>query len=299
MARVLGLHMGRAEEAISVLERVSAGSRARARGPLELVRGEILLDQEQPVQAGAAFEIALKDQRSARAARKGLARCANVKGIALAEQGELEPALFQLKRAADLDPDWSGPCVNMGVVLGRLGKIAPVLEAYEAAMEREPGNPVIYYNLGTVLQQMGRLKEAAGALEDLLDLDPGFPNARLTLANLLGELKELGRARELLEEEVETDPSNPACWTSLGLTHICCGDDEQGERCLDRALELDPDYFNAIQNLLNLYIKQGRRQEAAVLMARARRLDPVRAEAMVAASPRFESQPEPLSEDPA
>ena len=296
LARLLGLLMGQPDEAFALLAGVIPQASGAALCSLELVRGELLLDQGELELAEQAFTTALEDEVSGAAARRGLARCANARGISLAEQGQLEPSIFALKRAADLDPHWSSPCVNMGVVLGRLGKQSLVLDAYADALEREPGNPVAYFNLGTTLRQMGRLDDAAGALEDLLDLDPAFPQARLALANVLGELEHLDRARQLLEEELEEEPDNAACWSSLGLVHVCAGDVDQGEQCLLHALELDPHHFNAIQNLINLYITLHRHQEARALLEHARLLDPRRTERILASGPQFGALMEQPSE---
>jgi len=289
MARLLGLHLDRTDEALERLDHVQPHHTGQALCSLELVRGEILLNLGDLDLAERSFGSALEDTSVAPVARMGLARCSNARGIALAEGGQLEPAVFALKRAADLDPRWSSPCVNMGVVLGRMGKHALVLDAYADALEREPANPVAYFNLGTTLRQMGRLEDAASALEDLLDLDPTFPRARVALANVLGELNRLEPARMLLEDELEDHPESAACWSSLGLVHVCLNDPVEGERCLLRALELDPRHFNAIQNLINLYVTIQREQDARVLLERARLLDPGRTDQITASGPQFEA----------
>ena len=294
LARLLGLHLDRPDEALTRLEGLLPHTSGAPRCSLELVRGEIMLSLGHMEAAEASFNAALGDEVSGPVAQMGLARCANARGIALAEAGELEPAVFALKRAADLDPRWSSPCVNMGVVLGRMGKQALVLSAFADALEREPRNPVAYFNLGTTLRQMGQLEDAASALEDLLDLDPEFPQARVALANVLGELNRLEPARRLLEEELEEHPYSAACWSSLGLVHVCMDDPVEGERCLLKALELDPRHFNAIQNLINLYVTLQRGPEARTLLDRARMLDPGRTEQIVASGPQFEA----LSEFP-
>ena len=289
LARLLGLRLERPDEAFSQLDRVLPHATGTARCSLELVRGELLLNEGELEKSEASFGAALDDELCGVSARQGLARCSNVRGIMLAEQGELEPAVFALKRAADLDPYWSSPCVNMGVVLGRLGKQSLVLDAYADALEREPGNPTAYFNLSTTLRQMGRLEDAVGALEDLLDFDPDFPQARVALANVLGEMSRFDDARRLLEEDLELNPDSAATWSSLGLVHVCLGDTEQGERCLLRALELEPGHFNAIQNLINLYVTLQRAPDARSLLAQARRLDPRRTELILASGPQFEA----------
>lgn len=286
LARLLGLHQHRREEAFEIIRQALAGSTEPA--ALEVIRGELLLEEASFVEARAAFELAIDDPISGDAARVGLARSYNQEGISLSESGEYEPAIFAFKRAADLDPSWSGPHVNLGVVFGRMGKTGKAVEAYTAALERDPDNPVAYYNLGTAQHQLGLHKEAVWAFEELLLLAPDYPHVRAALANVLGELREFDRAIALLLEELDIDSACPSCWSSLGLAYVCTGNAERGEQCLLRALQLDPTYFNAIRNLVSLYLAQKRRQAAEEILRQAFAIDPERTTRLLASDPKLE-----------
>lgn len=274
LARLLGLHQGKPKEAYQVLH--AALDRVEEPAPLHVIRGELLLEEGAFADARAAFGQALDDPTSTESARIGLARTYNIEGISLSEQGQCEPALFAFKRAADLEPGWSGPYVNMGVVLSRLGKRGRAMDAYAAALERDPTNPVALFNLGTAQHESGLHGEAVRTYEELLMLAPDYPHVRGALANVLGEMKDFDRAIALLLEELEIDGRCVSCWTSLGLAYVCTGNTERGEQCLQRALELDPRYFNAIHNLAALYVTQRRYDEAERVLREAFRLDPQR-----------------------
>jgi len=285
LARLLGMHLGRQVEAFEVIHQ--ALDRCDDRAPLQVIRGELLLEEGAFSEARAAFG-QVADAQGAEAgalheaARAGLSRTFNVEGISLSEQGEFEQAIFAFKRATDLEPGWAGPHVNLGVVFGRMGKTSKAIEAYQCALEREPENPVAYFNLGTAQHKVGQRSEAVKTLEELLQLTPDYPHVRGALANVLGELKEFDRAIALLLEELEIDVTCVSCWTSLGLAHICSGNAERGESCLLRALELDSDYFNAIHNLASLYVTQRRYTDAERILRRAQRLDPKRTSELLA-----------------
>lgn len=296
LARVLGLHRGRAEEAFSLVHESLASAGPAERAPLQVIRGELLLEEGSYLEARVAFVQALDDEVSSEAARLGLARSFNLEGIALSERGDDERALFAFKRAADLDQGWSGPCTNMGVVFGRLGRTAKAVDAYHAALARDPQNPIALFNLGTALHELGRHREAVRWFEELLLIAPDYPQVRGALANVLGELGELDRAIALLLEEIEIDPASPSAWSSLGLAHVCSGNPERGEECLRRALELDPTYFNAIHNLATLYLTQRRTEEARRLLARAFEVDPVRSERLCASDPGLATLRQPQGE---
>lgn len=274
LSRLLGLHLNKPQEAFERIHQ--ALSTCDEAAPLHVIRGELLLEEGAYLEARAAFGQALDDPVSAEAAKIGLARTYNAEGIDLSSEGKLESAIFAFKRAADLEPDWSGPYVNMGVVFGRLNRTLKAVEAYTAALEREPSNPVAFFNLGTAQHRLGRYHEAIRCFEELLQIAPDYPHVRGALANVLGEMKNFDRAIALLLEELDIDPGCVSCWTSLGLSYICTGNPQRGESCLRRALQLDPGYFNAIHNLATLYVTQKRFEEAESILREAFRLDPQR-----------------------
>jgi Flp pilus assembly protein TadD len=287
LARLLGLHLHRREEAFQLLEQALDSFPDSA--PLHMVQGELLLEDGAFADARTAFTQALDEPMAAEAARVGLARTFNAEGIALSERGALDAAVFAFKRAADLEPEWAGPHVNLGVVFGRMNRPSKAAEAYIAALERDPENPVACFNLGTVQHKRGKHQEAVRAFEELLQLAPDYPHVRSTLANVLGELKEFDRAIALLLEELEIEPDCASCWSSLGLAYVCTGNVERGEQCLRRALQLDPGYFNAIHNLASLYVTQKRYEEAETILRRAFDLDPRRTTRLLATDNRLRS----------
>jgi tetratricopeptide (TPR) repeat protein len=270
LARVLGLHLDRRQEAFSTLHRLLRGADTDpSLAPLQVVRGELLLEEGAITDARAAFGMVLDRDVAHAAARAGVARTFNAEGIVLSERGDWDRAIFCFKRAADLDPLWSGPCVNLGVVFGRLGKLERALSAYECALERDPSNPVAYFNVATTHQELGHHADAISHYEQLLEVCPEFPQVRTALANALGESGETDRAIALLLEELEIDAGSVTAWSSLGLAYICSGNTDRGEQCLKRALELDPNYFNAYYNLAALYVAERRLDQAEAMLRHA------------------------------
>lgn len=286
LARLLGLHQSRIPEAMALVD--EALRRHPGDGPLLVVRGELSLDLGDIEAACRDFEAVNPEGPAGERARKGLARCENARGIGLSEAGQIEQALFYFKRAADLDPGWSGPCANQAVALGRLGRPERAIDACDMGLLREPHNPLIYFNKGSLLLHLGRLDEAVQAFEELLVLDPHYKGARMLLGNLLGRLGRLDESIACLLEALEHDESDPGCWSSLGLCYVCTGNVERGEACLRRALELDAGYLNAVQNLLNLLVAQQRLDEARQILERARGLDPGRTSQMLASTPHLQ-----------
>ena len=285
LARLVGLHQGRVEEGLRLVEQ-ALGSGEEV-GPLQVVRGELLLERGEYAEARAAFETGLEDPASAEAARLGLARAFNQEGIALSERGELERAVFALNRAVGLDPEWSGPLVNLGVVFGRMGKLGKAVESYKAALERDAENPVATFNLATAHRQLGEPELAAYLFEELFLRAPDYPHVRGALAHALGALREFDRAIAFFLEELEIDPACASCWSGLGVAYLCVGNRDRGEECLRRALELTPTSLSTLLALATLYAVESQRLDAEALLRRAREVDPGRTEELLVNDPRF------------
>lgn len=285
LARTIGLGLGQRQRAFAVLH--EASTRHPEAAELHVLRGELLLEDDQTQAARAAFAQALDTESTQQAARAGLARTFNAEGIALSEGGESDKAVFAFKRAANLDERWSGPLVNLGVVFGRLGKLSKAAESFRDATARDPENPVAYFNLGATCHQLGRLDEALEAFAELFDLQSDYPQLRTALANLLVDRRDYGRAIALFLEALEIDRDDIEAWASLGLAYICAGNTSRGEECLHEALVRDPAHFGAYHNLAVIYTVQRRLEAAAEVLQRAFRVDPQRTRELFARETSF------------
>lgn len=190
LARCLGKR-DRHAEAHAVLDAATEQNGPEA--AIEVIRGELFLDADRIDQAQAAAHAAI-DLADAEAATGGsaktaytagralLARVENQTGIQLAARGQVDAAAFAFKRAADLDPEWSGPVANLGAALARLKRFVPARAAYERAIAIDPENPLAHLNLGLLLRDQGHIRAAARAFETALDLgpEPGDTAAALT-----------------------------------------------------------------------------------------------------------------------
>ncbi len=271
LARCLGLHRSRFDEAHEVLDEA-----LHCHGPsslIDVVRAEILLDEGRMCEAREAAEQALAaedDQTSTtcEAARAALARIHNQDGIAMAQGGALEQALFSFKRAADLDPRWSSPRVNLGAAFASLGKRQPARAAFEAAAQLDPGSALARFNLGLLSREEGDPRAACDYLEASLMIDPDLDAARAVLAEIRIDTGDPDRACAVLSERLERSPADPQAWTDLGTALGTVGDREGSEACFRQALELEPGHANACRRLADLLAREGRYLEAAVLASR-------------------------------
>ncbi len=184
LVRLLGLHLRRKPEALALLDFLSKKNQGEPE-VLDLLKAEILLtDPKDAEDATRLFEEVLASGKHRDAATEGLARAYNVQGIRLAEAGKVHEALFVLKKAAALVPDWAPPLVNMGVVFQLLGKDKRAKKEYLSALDVEPDSATALYNLGRLAAAQEDFDEAAVYYRRLLDAHPSYPGVRSALADL-------------------------------------------------------------------------------------------------------------------
>ena len=292
LARCLGLSLGRFDEAHAVLDQASlegvvrgddsqtgAGSpggrnRGRTNEFLDVVRSELHLEQGEFEQARVLAEQVLGTSRSRStrvAASAALARVYNHDGLAASERGSPDEALFLFKRAADLDPSWSGPHVNMGAIFALLDRPERALNAYRAAVAIEPHDPVALLEYGLLLYRTGDPAAACDILEHAVECDSSAPDAASALCHVLIDVGATERAVEILASAVEAHPSRASLWTQLGVALLADHQIDDAEACWRRAIDLDPDDREACARLADLLSREGRYHEAALLAERAQR----------------------------
>jgi len=264
---------------------------------LRCARGEVLAWMEDFEGAEAELRSVLEDDPDHEAAREALAVACNRESLDLYADGCTEQAMFLLKRAMDLAPDWVGLHVNMGRLLLTLGRTERAQQEFERAADGDPQDPLAWFHLGHLLADQGNHAASADAFSRALDLDPDFEGLRPALAGELHELRELDAAIELLEEETTADPSCSICHHNLGLAYHEVGRSGEAVGAFRTAAAEDPGYFRAHYNLAVVLAQLGRFDEALAPLTKALAIDEDKTRqwlaldhrdfAPVAADPRF------------
>lgn len=233
----------------------------------------------------ALFVLALGWQSPAGQAQEALRR-----GYALFEEGKLEAAENELRRAVKLAPKESLALAILGMVLVQRSQLEEAARYFERALAIDPSDRGTRYNLATVLARLGRTARAREHLERILREQPGHPQAKGLLAALEAggyeaalEHYRAGRYRESqaeLERMIASGAREPRVFSLLGWCHHRQGRPEAALDAVRRAIGAAPKeatwYAHGAQILL-----ENRDYEAAYRMAlEALALDPRAAHAL-------------------
>jgi tetratricopeptide (TPR) repeat protein len=190
------------------------------------------------------------------------------------------------ERATQLDPSyalaWVGLSrvrnweVNSGLIAAEEGhRLAR--EAVERALALNP-------NLAEAHIQMGRIKQqidfdwagADASIQRAIALEPGNPEFLRFAAHSAADLGRFDEALQLDRRAVDLDPLNADSWESLGETESSMGQLDQAAADVKKGLALTPDAWPGPILLSQIYVMQGRPQDALPEIELVRS-DPMRA----------------------
>jgi TolB-like protein/DNA-binding winged helix-turn-helix (wHTH) protein/Tfp pilus assembly protein PilF len=184
------------------------------------------------------------------------------------------------ERATQLDPSYALAWVGLSQARYRQANVGDVPngEGQRLAREAVERALVLDPNLAAAHAQMGRLKRqvdfdwfgADASIERAIALEPGNPdNVRLAAASA-AYLGRFEQALQLGHRALGLDPLNANSWENLGEIELYNGQLDEAAADCKKALELNPDVPPGPFYLIQIYVKQGRPQDALPEVERVR-----------------------------
>ncbi|MBF0626307.1 MAG: tetratricopeptide repeat protein [Magnetococcales bacterium] len=176
-----------------------------------------------------------------------------------------EAALALLERAARAQPEDTGLEVQIGNILMTLDRPREAASRFRQVLAREPGHGQAANNLGLALQGLADWDGAVAAYRQALA--QGVGGRHLVHNNLGVALRALARREEALEQylaALEIQPDYPEALNNLGILYKDLGRWEESEAVFRKALRLRPQFHKARNNLGTLLRARDRFLEAAV-----------------------------------
>ncbi len=238
--------------------------------------GLVQYQQGRPHEAIVCYQRAL-------ALQPDLAQGHNNLGNAYKSQGQGEEALACYDRALRLAPDFAEAHNNRGNLLRQMGRLEEAEQSYRSAVRLRPDLPQPHYNLGLVLARQERLGDAVRCYGEALARWPQYVEARIALGDALTRLSRLEEAEANYRQALRQAKTSPPPTADAPQASSQRGAEAQNKRdealaCYEQAVRIQPDYADALINLANTYLQQGRQDEAVAGFRRAlaaRPQDPV------------------------
>jgi serine/threonine protein kinase/tetratricopeptide (TPR) repeat protein len=161
-------------------------------------------------------------------------------GLQLERQGNYVGALSALEKSVDVDPRFALAQAKLGEVYVSLGRDGEAERASRTALELSEGLPDFErYLIGASHAMiLNDHDQAIAAYERLAAAAPGDPQINFNLADLYEQVGDFDEAREHLDKVLQNDPNYVDALYAVGRVSIRAGNPQEALDPLNRALSL-------------------------------------------------------------
>ena len=142
------------------------------------------------------------------------------------------------------------------------GDILSAVTLLEGHLAESPEDDEAWFLLGAARHRTNQLDLAREAFQETARLNPCHLQARLALASVCLALGDSVEAIRSCETATQLAASDPSAWHALAVAQEACARKHEALTSYDRALALQPLYFDALNNRGILLLSLGRVDEA-------------------------------------
>jgi putative PEP-CTERM system TPR-repeat lipoprotein len=165
---------------------------------------------------------------------------ANLKGVALMEQGQRDQARALFDEVLKKNPAFLPAAVNLARMDLNDGKAEQARKRFEAVLEADKNHMQALLLLAGFEQRMGRQNEALALLERAASAHPTALEPRTRLVEILIRQGKLQAARARAEEAVTRNPTSTAALELLANVTLREGDKHSAVATFTRIVDLNP-----------------------------------------------------------
>ena len=170
-------------------------------------------------------------------------------GVALAQDGRLDEAIYHYFQALRIKPGTADVHNNLGNALAAQGSVDRAVDHYYQALEIDSNNAKAHNNLGNLLANQGKTEEAINHYNEALRLKPDYVEVHYNLGTALAEQGRTEEAIDHVTEALRLMPYWAGAHNNLGVLLERRGRLDEAIDHYHEALRLDPDYGKARNNL--------------------------------------------------
>lgn len=144
------------------------------------------------------------------------------------------------------------PAVAMALL--RAGRSPDAMAMFERLLAISPNDPLALHGKSRILAEQGDLASSLILAKAAVQAAPGHPGLRYALANLLVDTKDFSGARREFESAIALQPQFFEAWNNLGLLLQDMKSLDEAEQAFRRALQIRPGAPGASNNLATVLI---------------------------------------------
>ena len=186
-----------------------------------------------------------------------------VRGIRLAELGDLPGAIAAHEAALKQDPGLLQAHANLVSLYGRAGRFAEGEQEYQAALALGSQTADVHYDFGVLLGLQQKWEHSAAAYEKAIAANPSHARARNNLGDTFERRRMLQQALDAYRGAVEADPGFRLARFNVGRMLLALGKTEEAVTELEKIVEpRDPEAPRYLFALSVAYLRSGRKEDA-------------------------------------
>ena len=137
------------------------------------------------------------------------------------------------------------------------GQFGDAVHHYDAVLKRAPNNFRALHNKGLALFALSKFEKSIECYDRALGIQPNASHVKLNKAISLNSSRKFQQAKSLLDELVRLTPKNKEALNARALSEFNLGLDTEGMQDLKKAIQIDPTYTMAWNNLGCFYLGLG------------------------------------------
>lgn len=179
-------------------------------------------------------------------------------GHAYMHKGRYPEASIEFRKALQLDPRFTDAQYLLAQAYMGSGDWSRAYSALQRTIELEPGHLEAHLDLGRIYAAWGQYERAEAEGSLVLERDPHNPTGyQLMGASLMGLRDRIG-AVAAFGKLVELMPKDPSARIDLALSQVYVGRYAEAESNLRHAIQIDPHFTQAYDELAGLYRLRGK-----------------------------------------
>jgi len=259
--------VGQQKDVAPVRQRLEALARNGDRAAIEVALGNLALRERDLATAGAAFKKAQALDSKSSAVNAGL-------GAYSWALGDLKQAEIYFKAAADASPIRSPRRMQYARFKVQTGDLTGARQVLEEILKQVPDYVPATLVLAEIAAAEKKYDESAGWLDKVQALDPDDFDAMLFQGQLDLTRGDADKAVTDMERMARVYPQVPRVHFQLGAAYRAANDPVKAAASLHRALELSPNFVEAILMLAEIQISSGNASPALIALEQLRQQQP-------------------------
>lgn len=197
-----------------------------------------------------------------------------LKGLVAVHEGDNDKALYEMRRAAKLEPSQPRIRIRLIDAYVKAGKLDDAAEQAIDLISLEPERPEHRLLGGGLLSSLGRTREAIDQYEAYLLQVPSSMEALVKLASLYGKEEEYAKSIELLSRAAQERPDEFILHSYLGRYYALSLQYDEALRAYRAAAELNPSSDQVYLEMGFVHEQRGSKRKAIENYRKALKYNP-------------------------